>query len=176
MKKRTRTAGMAIAGLALAASTAGAATVCGVARNVNGQPAAGVKVMVKDPSGKILGTATTDQAGAYTINGVKGGAGPVDLFLEPGPTGYRPGSGVLTLASADASSNVDWRLSGTAAAMAAQTGTCVDPPAGLSTGEVASIAVLGVGAAAAGVGLGWGLSQGSDHGARHHGKPVSPSQ
>ena len=176
MKRRTRAAVAMALGLALAASTANAATICGTARNANGLPAAGVEVVAKDQSGKVLGTAITDQSGAYMINGVKGGAGPIDLFLEPESTGYRPGSGVLRLASFKSSSNVDWRVSNTTAAMAARTGECVDLPAGLSAGEVASVAVLGVGVAAAGAGIGWGLSEsGGEHG-QGHGKPMSPSE
>lgn len=176
MKKQARSAGVLALGLAVAASTVNAATICGTARNNNGMPAAGVEVVAKDSSGKILGTAITDQTGAYTINGVKSGAGPIDLFLEPESTGYQRGSGVLRLASFTSSSNIDWRVSNTAAAMAARTGECVDPPAGLSAGEIASVAVLGVGAAAAGAGIGWGLSQGGDHGHHGHGKPMSPSE
>lgn len=171
MKQHIRTVAVAALGLSFVASTSNAATICGTARDANGQPAAGVEVVVKDASGKVLGTAVTDKSGAYMINGVKGGSGPVDLFLEPVSTGYRPGSGVLQLAGYDASSNVDWRVSNTTAAMAARTGECADPPGGLGAGEMASLAVLGLGVAGAGAGIGFGLSQGGEHG-----KPMSASR
>ncbi|HJU29744.1 MAG TPA: carboxypeptidase-like regulatory domain-containing protein [Candidatus Binataceae bacterium] len=169
-------AGIVTLGLTIVAAGANAATICGSARNANGQPVPGVEVVVKDSSGKILGTAVTDQSGSYVIHGISGASGQLDLFLEPQTTGYRPGSGVLQLASVDPSSNVDWRVSNTSSAMAARTGECADP-AGLSSGEVASIAVLGVGVAASGAGIGFGLTQGGDNqGNGENGKPISPSR
>jgi hypothetical protein len=58
--------------------------------------------------------------------------------------------------------DVNWRLSDASAAEATGNGPCPDPPAGLTTGETASIAVLGVGGAAAIAGTAFGLSQGGD--------------
>ena len=155
MKRKGLIAGIA---LILASTPTYAAIVCGIATNAQGQPAAGVVVVAKDSAGNILGQATTGADGTYKITGLKNGT--IDLFLEPGGSAYKPGSGVLTLT--EASRDVNWSLSDAAAANAAQAGTC--GAAALTGAEAASLGVLGVGVAGAGAGIGFGLSQGSSEG------------
>src|SRR5437667_411410 len=138
--KFKRMAGLStVLALCVAATPGWGATICGQARGPQG-PAAGVQVLVKDSNGRVLGQTTTDQAGHYVLNGVNGGT--VDLFLEPGTTGFKGGSGVLTLT--DLSSKVDWQVSDAAAANAAQNGTC--DAAGWTNLEIGSVAVIGLAA------------------------------
>ena len=142
----------------LAAAPAFAAIVCGIATNGQGQPVAGAVVTAKDSAGNVLGQATTGTDGTYKITGLKNGT--IDLFLDPAGNPYKPGSGVLTLT--EASRDVNWGVSNGAAANAAQAGTC--GAAALTGAEAASLGVLGLGVAGAGAGLGYGLSQGGEHG------------
>lgn len=142
------------------------ATICGEARGPQG-PASGVLVLVKDSNGQVLGQATTDQNGNYQLNGMNGGT--VDLFLEPGTTGFKGGSGVLTLT--DVGSKVDWQVSDAAAANAAQNGTCDDPPGGWTDWEIGSVALIGLAAIGSGVAL--GVLTGPDHNGKPAPVPVS---
>lgn len=146
--------GVAFLLAATLASPAFAATVCGVVQNSQGQPVSGLQVIAKNPSGQVLGQGTTGAKGEYLIQGIQ--PGTVDLFLDTSNTSYKHGSGVLNLTGA--SSNVSWEVSDAANALAAQNGTCVDPPAGMSNLEKGSIAVLGIGGAGAIGVTAWGLS------------------
>ena len=172
MKKNMRT-WLAVFAVVVVAAPASAATVCGVVHNTQGQPAGGVQIVVKDTSGKAIGQATTDKDGNYLIDGV--GKGKLDLFLNPATTGYKAGSGVLTETSAS-SSMVNWQISDATPALAAQTGTCDDPPAAFwPWPEEISIAVLGVaGLGALGSGLYLGFTENGDQ-QQHVKLPVSPS-
>lgn len=163
MKPKSMTWLSTVLAVCIGASPAWSATICGQARGPQG-PANGVQVLIKDSGGQTLGQTTTDQNGNYILNGVS--AGTVDLFLDPGSTGFKGGSGVLTLT--EGGSKVDWQLSDASAASAAQNGAC-DPAGGWTTGEIASVALIG--AAALGAGLGLGFGTGSDSGG-----PVSPQR
>jgi len=168
MKANWKIALMTVLSVAIA-TPAFAAALCGVARNAQNQPIAGVPVTVKDSSGNVLGQATTDADGKYVITGLP--QGTLDLFVETGGTPYKPGSGVLTLT--EASADVNWEMSPTASALAAQSGVCDAAGAGWTAGETASVTVLGIaGAAAVGITV-WALE--SDLHDRHgHHKPTSP--
>jgi hypothetical protein len=167
MKANWKIALMTVLGLAIAAP-AFAAAVCGVARNAQNQPIAGLPVVAKDSAGNVLGQATTDADGRYVITGLP--QGTIDIFIEAGGTTYKPGSGVLNLT--EASADVNWEVSPASAALAAQNGVC---GAGGWTGwETASVAALGIaGAAAVGITV-WALE--SDLHDRHHHAPTSPSE
>jgi carboxypeptidase family protein len=159
---------MTVLSVAIAAP-AFAAAVCGVARNAQNQPIAGLPVTCKDSAGNVLGQATTDAQGGYVITGLP--QGTVDIFLEGGGTPYKPGSGVLKLT--EASADVNWEVSPASAALAAQNGLCDAGGAPWTAGETASAAVLGVaGAAAVGITV-WALT--SDLHDHHHHAPTSPS-
>ncbi|MBE3602991.1 carboxypeptidase regulatory-like domain-containing protein [bacterium] len=151
------------------ASQAMAATVCGVAQNPQGSPLAGATVTVKDPSGKVLGSAVTDGKGNYSIDNVSNGT--VDLFLDTGSTALKNGSGVLNLSGATQA--VNWEVSSNANAIATQGGSCVDPPGPLTPAEWASIGVLGLGVAAGGAAIGWAESGNRSD---HHPHPPMTSQ
>lgn len=148
------------------AAPAFAASICGVARNAQNQPIAGLPVVAKDSAGNVLGQATTDADGKYVITGLP--QGTIDIFIEAGGTTYKPGSGVLNLT--EASADVNWEVSPVSAALAAQNGVC---GAGGWTGwETASVAALGL-AGAAGVGITvWAFE--SDLHDRHHQAPKTP--
>jgi hypothetical protein len=158
---------MTVLSVAIAAP-AFAAAICGVARNAQNQPIAGLPVTCKDNAGNVLGQATTDAQGRYVITGLP--QGTVDVFIEGGGTPYKPGSGVLNLT--EASADVNWEVSPASAALAAQNGPC-DAAAGWTGGETAAAVVLGT-ALAAGVGITvWAFE--SDLHDHHHHAPTSPS-
>ena len=166
MKPTWKIALMVVLSVAIAAP-AFAAALCGVARNAQNQPIAGLPVTCKDSAGNVLGQATTDAEGKYVITGLP--QGTVNIFLEAGGTTYKPGSGVLNLT--EASADVNWEVSPASAALAAQNGMC-DAVGGWTAGETAAVAALGVaGAAAVGITV-WALT--SDLHDRHH-HPVAPT-
>ena len=168
MKANWKIALMTVLSVAIA-TPAFAAAVCGVARNAQNQPIAGLPVTAKDSSCNVIGQATTDTDGRYVITGLP--QGTVDLFIETGGTTYKPGSGVLNLT--EASADVNWEVSPSSAALAAQNGMCEAAGAGWTSGETASVAVLGVaGAAAIGITV-WALN--TDLHDRHHRATTSPS-
>ena len=113
--------------IALPASQAMSAAICGTADDAQGNPAKGVGVTVKSPSGQVEGQGTTDNNGNYRIDGLD--MGTLNLFLEPGSSGLQGGSGVLDLN--DKSKRVNWQLSGTSSAVASQAGPCADAAAAL---------------------------------------------
>lgn len=137
--------------VSMAAGQAMSATVSGVAQNAQGAPVGGVGITVKDPSGKVLGHATTSSKGAYEIDNL--GQGTLDLFVDPGSAGVQGGSGVLNLA--DECKMVNWQVSDRASAVASQGGPCLDPPAALTPAEWTAIGVLGLGAAAGTAAIVW---------------------
>ncbi len=167
MKANWKIALMTVLGMAIAAP-AFAAAVCGVARNAQNQPIAGLPVVAKDGAGNVLGQATTDADGRYVITGLP--QGTIDIFIEAGGTTYKPGSGVLNLT--EASADVNWEVSPASAALAAQNGVC--GAGGAWTGlETASAVVLGT-ALAAGIGITvWAFE--SDLHDRHPHPPATPS-
>src|SRR6266851_324278 len=167
MKANWKIALMTVLGIAIAAP-AFAAAVCGVARNAQNQPIAGLPVVAKDSAGNVLGQATTDADGRYVITGLP--QGTIDIFIEAGGTTYKPGSGVLNLT--EASADVNWEVSPASAALAAQNGVCGG--AGGWTGwETASVAALGL-AGAAGVGITVWAFESNLHD-RHPHPPATPS-
>jgi hypothetical protein len=153
--------------ISLTTGQALSATVSGVARNAQGAPVSGASITVKDPSGKVLGQATTGGKGEYEIDNL--GQGSLDLFLDPGSAGVRGGSGVLNMAGD--CKMVNWRVSDASSAVASQGESCVDPPGDLTPAEWAAIGVLGLGAAAGTAAIVW-AETGSSH---DHEKPVSSS-
>jgi|SRR5579864_5566229 len=168
MKATWKIALMTMLSVAIAAP-AFAAAICGVARNAQNQPIAGLPVVCKDNAGNVLGQATTDAEGKYVITGLP--QGTVDVFIEGG-TSYKPGSGVLNLT--EASADVNWELSPASAALAAQNGVC-DAVGGWTGGETAAAVVLGT-ALAAGVGITVWAFESDLHDRHHHAPaPTSPS-
>src|SRR5229473_5327147 len=166
MKSNWKIVLMTVLGVAIAVP-AFAAALCGVARNAQNQPIAGLPVTCKDNAGNVLGRATTDAEGKYVITGLP--QGTVDVFIEGGGTPYKPGSGVLNLT--EASADVNWEVSPASAALAAQNGVC---GAGGWTGwETASVAALGL-AGAAGVGITVWAFESNLHD-RHPHPPSTPS-
>ncbi|MGH7934200.1 MAG: carboxypeptidase-like regulatory domain-containing protein [Candidatus Binataceae bacterium] len=149
------------------------ASVCGVARDAQGQPVSDVQVTVKNAAGQIVGQATTGANGSYNIDGLD--AGTVDLFATPGSANFKNGSGVLALNSTGGT--VNWNMSNSAPALAVQGGTCADPSAGLSPFAQVSVGVLGLGALTiAGVTTAYlATDQGDSEGQHHPHHPISPS-
>lgn len=151
MKRKATMLLTTILAVGMAAGQAMSATVSGVAQNPQGTPIGGVGITVKDPSGKVLGHATTGSKGEYEIDNL--GQGTLDLFVDPGSAGVQGGSGVLNMA--DECKMVNWQVSDTASAVASQGGPCLDPPGALTPVEWAAIGVLGLGAAAGTAAIVW---------------------
>lgn len=160
MKRKTTMFLTTMLAVSMAAGQAMSATVSGVAQNAQGAPVGGVGITAKDPSGKVLGHATTGSKGAYEIDNL--GQGTLDLFVDPGSAGVQGGSGVLNIA--DECRMVNWQVSGTASAVASQGGPCLDPSGPLTPGEWAAIGVLGLGAAAGTAAIVWGVTNSSSGG------------
>lgn len=152
----------------VAAAPAWSATICGKASGPQG-PAAGVVVLVKDANGNVLNQTTTDQKGYYVLNGVN--PGTADLFLEPGTTGFKGGSGVLDLT--EVGSKVDWQVSETAAANAAQNGSC---KGGWAWWEIGSVALIGLAGIGSGIGLGFGTDEDEEGPPPPPPTPISPEE
>jgi hypothetical protein len=158
---------MMMLAISLTARQAMSATVCGVAQDARGVPVAGVSIIARDSSGKVLGQITTGRKGEYQLDNL--GQGILDLFLDPGSTGVQGGSGVLSLSGA--SQMINWQVSDASRAAASPGGPCLDPPGALTPEEWAAIGVLGLGAAAGTAATVW-AETGNSHG---HEKPVSSS-
>jgi hypothetical protein len=126
--------------MAVPASQAMCAAVCGTVDDAQGNPASNVGVTVKSPSGATEGQGTTDSNGNYRIDGLD--MGTLNLFLEPGGSGFQGGSGVLDLN--DKSKRVNWQLSSSSSAVASQAGPCADAAAALTPLEWGAIGVLGL--------------------------------
>jgi len=138
--------------IALPASQAMSAAICGTADDAQGNPAKGVGITVKSPAGQVEGQGTTDNNGNYRIDGVN--LGTLNLFLEPGSSGLQGGSGVLDLN--DKSKRVNWQLSSTSSAVASQAGPCGEAAAALTPVEWGAIGVLGAATGAAIWAIVWG--------------------
>jgi Carboxypeptidase regulatory-like domain len=126
--------------LAIPASQAMSAAICGTVDDASGNPAGNVGVNVKSPSGAMEGQGTTDSNGNYRIDGLS--PGTLNLFLEPGSSGFQGGSGVLDLN--DPSKRVNWSLSSSSSATASQAGPCSGAAAALTPLEWGATGVLGL--------------------------------
>jgi hypothetical protein len=126
--------------VAVPASQVMGAAICGSVDDAQGNPAGNVGISAKSPAGATLGTATTDANGSYRIDGLT--MGTLNLFLEPGSSGFQAGSGVLDLN--DKSKRVNWQLSSSSSAVASQAGPCMDDAAALTPLEWGAIGVLGL--------------------------------
>lgn len=140
MKRKAAMLLSTVLAVVVPASQAMSAAICGTADNGQGQPAKGVGITVKNPAGATLGQGTTDDNGNYRIDGLD--MGTLNLFLEPGSTGYQGGSGVLDLN--DKSKRVNWQLSSASSAVASQAGPCGEAAAALTPLEWGAIGVLGL--------------------------------
>ncbi|HUN56524.1 MAG TPA: carboxypeptidase-like regulatory domain-containing protein [Candidatus Binataceae bacterium] len=139
MRRKAAVVLSTVLALALPVSQAMGAAICGTADDGQGNPAKGVGVIVKSPSGQIEGQGTTDSNGNYRIDGLD--MGTLNLFLEPGSSGMQGGSGVLDLNNP--SKRVNWQVSTSTSAVASQAGPC-EGAAALTPLEWGAIGVLGL--------------------------------
>src|SRR5271168_615441 len=140
MKRKAAVLLSTVLAVVVPASQAMSAAICGTADDAQGQAAKGVGVTVKNTGGATLGQATTDDNGNYRIDNLE--MGTLNLFLEPGSSGFQGGSGVLDLN--DKSKRVNWQVSSASSAVASQAGPCADAAAALTPVEWGAIAVLGL--------------------------------
>ena len=114
MRRKAAVVLSTVLAIAMPTSQALAAAICGTADDAQGNPARGVGVTVKSPSGAVEGQGTTDDNGNYRIDNLN--MGTLNLFIEPGSSGFQGGSGVLDLN--DKSKRVNWQLSNASSAVA----------------------------------------------------------
>jgi hypothetical protein len=103
-----------------------------------GNPVQGVEIEIKDAQGNVVGQATTNAQGQYTIANLP--PGEYTIALDPLKTGFQ-GNTVLASVGADGLT-VNWTVSPTNLAVATATaGTGF----GLGTGGIVLLSVLGLG-------------------------------
>jgi hypothetical protein len=90
------------------------ASVVGAVADAQGHPVANVLIKVQNPAGKLISQATTDLKGQYKIAGLT--PGKYEYLLDPGTTGFKPGSAVSYLDTNGMT--INWKLSPNASAIA----------------------------------------------------------
>lgn len=135
--------------------------IVGTVVDAQGSPVAGVRVIAKDPSGKVIAEAVANAEGQYTLEGLP--PGQYNLVLEPANTGFQGETVAASLA--EEGLTVNWVVSTGAPAVA------------FASSGIATAGLFGLGPTATGMlgflflggtmfGLGMGISNG----------PASPSQ
>jgi hypothetical protein len=141
-------------------SSAFCAEVVGSVSDLQGHPVSGVRIVVHDPAGKVLGQAIADAKGHYAIGGLL--SRTYYYTLDPLTTHFKGGSVVSFLDSNGLT--IDWKVSdgNSALAMATQGSKTVlaGDPFGLSMEEFAATVMLGTLVVAAGVIGGYGAAGG----------------
>ena len=92
----------------------GTSTIVGNVVNTQKIPVPGIKILAKDPSGKILGEAVTNAEGYYTLGNL--GIGQYQLTLDPLKSPYLGETVVTSLGPQGLT--VDWIVSESAKAIA----------------------------------------------------------
>ena len=173
--KRTSLVMVAIATLLGMSSKNGlCADVAGLVSGVDGNPAAAVRIDIKDHKGNVLSSNVTDKHGQYRITGVAPGS--YDFVLEPPAPTLKGGDLAAELTAKGLT--INWKLSSSGPALASASEgvdlALAGDPFGYSLGEFASIVALGVGGVAAGVVGGVGAAGGFS-GSSSSSTPSSPA-
>jgi hypothetical protein len=92
----------------------GTSTIVGIVVNNQESPVAGIKILAKDSSGKILGEALTDAEGNYQLKNLS--IGQYQLTLDPLKSAFQGETVVAALGSQGLT--VDWIVSKSAKAIA----------------------------------------------------------
>ena len=95
----------------------GSSTIVGTVVNAQKNPVPGIKILAKDPSGKILGEAVTDAEGNYNLKNLR--IGQYQLTLDPLKSPFQ-GETVVTALGPEGLT-VDWIVSKSAKAIASAT-------------------------------------------------------
>ncbi len=142
------------------ASLALCADIGGTVSDTQGNPVQGVQITAQTPAGKVVAQAVTRANGKYQIGGLD--PGTYDYALNPLQTGFKAGTAVSDLGPKGLT--INWKLSGTAPAIAlASEGTEValaGDPFGFSPLAFTALVGLGVAGIAAGVVGGYGAAGG----------------
>ncbi len=142
------------------------ANIVGAVRDKQGNPVEGVKVSARDPGGKIVASAVTDDEGEYVIECLN--LDQYDLSLDPLTTGFQ-GQTVVTSLGLDGLI-ANWAVSSTAPAVAAAkpgAGPCGGYPWGAAGAALGGLGIIG--------GLVGGLTGGGG-GDNGRPPPVSPME
>lgn len=100
-----------------ASAQQGTSTIVGSVVNNQKNPVPGIKILAKDPSGKILGEAVTDAEGNYKLKNLS--IGQYHLTLDPLKSPFQGETVVAALGTQGLT--VDWIVSKSARAIAAAT-------------------------------------------------------
>lgn len=120
----------------------------GVVYNAMGQPVGGLKIIAKDPSGRIMGEAVTDARKPYVLPNLP--TGQYQLTLDPGRSPFK-GQTVLSFIGAEGLT-VNWLVSEMADAVATATpGTDGGGLFGLGPMETGGVIFLGTSGLIAGI-------------------------
>jgi len=106
-----------VSGPWLASAQQGKSTIVGSVVNSQESPVAGIKILAKDSSGKILGEALTDAEGNYRLKNLS--IGQYQLTLDPLKSAFQGETVVAALGSEGLT--VDWIVSKSAKAIASAT-------------------------------------------------------
>jgi hypothetical protein len=128
-------------------STVLGADVAGTIANPLGESVSGLRIIVRDGNGHIVGEGVTNSKGVYDIQGLR--SGNYDFTLDPGSNKYK-GKTVVSYVSADGLC-INWAVSEQSPALAtAEPGAnCLHDPWDTAQYVGAGAAALGVGAIAA---------------------------
>ena len=114
-------------------------TIVGSVLNKQKSPVAGIKILAKDSSGKVLGEAVSNADGCYDLTNL--GIGQYHLTLDPLKSPYQ-GETVVTSVGAQGLS-VDWIISESAKAIASA-GPRVPCGGSVGLGETSRAVIAGV--------------------------------
>lgn len=160
------TAGLAVLALLVTPPLAHSAEIAGKVVDKQNNPVPLARVMVEKKAGKILGQASADSHGDYTISGISTGT----YHLKVVPGGAFKGN-IVEAAVPPTGLCVNWKVSPKVAALATArpgalptgcTPVAADPPH-LSTGEKVGLGVLGAGGVGVGVAAAAGAFNGHSH-------------
>ena len=137
-----------------------AASVGGTVAGSQGQSLSGIQIIVKDASGKVIGTGAPGDSGVYDISGLQ--PGNYNFTLDPGSSGYQ-GQTVASYVGADGIC-LNWGVSTTSPAVAtAQPGATCQGAAAAAWDPAPWVGAGAVVVGGTAIGLGVGLGSGGDH-------------
>ncbi len=148
-----KTAAIALAGwlICVTPCAAWSANVVGSVVDTDSHPVNGIVITARNMAGKVFSQGTTNQQGRYEMTGLA--PGEYQYRLDPGKSGFKPGSAVSYLGAKGLT--INWKLSSVNMALAsAHEGAdeqVAGDPFGFSAGEFASLVVLTAGGVAGAV-------------------------
>lgn len=151
---------LAVAFVVGTSAAALAASAGGTVAGSQGQSLSGIQIIVKDASGKVIGTGAPGDSGVYDISGLQ--PGNYNFTLDPGSSGYQ-GQTVASYVGADGIC-LNWGVSTTSPAVAtAQPGATCQGAAAAAWDPAPWVGAAAVVVGGTAIGLGVGFGSGGDH-------------